>query len=161
LVGGCTFGIEGKIWGVRTKYTEPNKWTAIRPYWTNKAKGTPALTDEEIKKEFTPIAEHVIGVIRDMEHFRMFGKRLNADQAAEYLDDIRNFENEGGMVYSEEKKPMEPYVPEWACRRWGGYEHDWLDCMDCQANYEVYLEENESRVEADATNPPPAHNSSD
>lgn len=72
---------------------------------------------------------------------------------------IQNFENEGGMIYSEEKKPMEPYVPEWACRRWGGYEHDWLDCVDCQVNYEGYLEENINRFEAAANNPPPAHNS--
>jgi hypothetical protein len=58
--------------------------------------------------------------------------------------DIQNFENEGGMVYPEPKdQTMLPYVPPWACQRWGGYEHDWLDCMDCLANYEVYLEEHE------------------
>jgi hypothetical protein len=72
----------------------------------------------------------------------VIGKRLNADEAMEYLEGIKDFENEGGMVYPEPKnKSMLPYVPPWACVRWGGYEHDWLDCMDCQANYEVYLEE--------------------
>jgi hypothetical protein len=58
------------------------------------------------------------------------------------LEDIEDFENEGGMVYRMDK-PCLPFVPPWACPLWGTHEHDWLDCMDCQANYEVYLEENE------------------
>lgn len=29
-------------------------------------------------------------------------------------------------------------IPTWACNRYGGYEHDWLDCFDCQQNYEAY-----------------------
>jgi len=31
-------------------------------------------------------------------------------------------------------------VPEWACPQWGQYEHDWLDCPDCIAAYEAWLE---------------------
>lgn len=32
------------------------------------------------------------------------------------------------------------YVPLWACSRFGGIEHDWLDCPECQERYERYLE---------------------
>lgn len=31
--------------------------------------------------------------------------------------------------------------PPWACSQWGGHEHDWLDCPECLAAYEKYLEE--------------------
>lgn len=33
--------------------------------------------------------------------------------------------------------------PVWACSRWGDYEHDWLDCYECQNRYEEYLAEGE------------------
>jgi hypothetical protein len=32
-------------------------------------------------------------------------------------------------------------IPSWACKQWGNYEHDWLDCPDCLQGYETYLEE--------------------
>jgi hypothetical protein len=32
-------------------------------------------------------------------------------------------------------------IPSWACKRWGGYEHDWLNCPDCIEKYEATLEE--------------------
>jgi hypothetical protein len=32
------------------------------------------------------------------------------------------------------------YVPDWACRRYGDYEHDWLDCPECLATYEAVSE---------------------
>lgn len=35
---------------------------------------------------------------------------------------------------------IEPYIPPWACRQWGQYEHDWLDCPDCCDAYETYNE---------------------
>jgi hypothetical protein len=35
------------------------------------------------------------------------------------------------------------YVPIWACSQWGQYEHDWLDCPECNEAYEKYLEEGE------------------
>lgn len=68
--------------------------------------------------------------------------------------EIENFENEGGMIYPSSSDiaalqmitdiiGMEPYSPPWACPQWGQYEHDWLDCVECQANYEIYLEEHE------------------
>ena len=31
--------------------------------------------------------------------------------------------------------------PSWACNRWGGWEHDWLDCPECVASYEAELEQ--------------------
>lgn len=31
--------------------------------------------------------------------------------------------------------------PCWACDSWGDWEHDWLDCWQCLANYEAWLEE--------------------
>jgi hypothetical protein len=37
-------------------------------------------------------------------------------------------------------------IPSWACKQWGQYEHDWLDCFDCLNGYEVYLEEGENMV---------------
>lgn len=40
-------------------------------------------------------------------------------------------------------------VPAWACSQWGQYEHDWLDCPDCLAAYETYLEAES------VTEPPP------
>lgn len=36
--------------------------------------------------------------------------------------------------------------PSWGCRRWGDYEHDWLDCHECLEAYELYLEEGEEEV---------------
>lgn len=27
-------------------------------------------------------------------------------------------------------------VPPWACRQWGGYGHDWMDCNECVRAYE-------------------------
>jgi hypothetical protein len=30
-------------------------------------------------------------------------------------------------------------TPSWACERWGQYEHDWLDCLDCLANYDIEI----------------------
>lgn len=27
--------------------------------------------------------------------------------------------------------------PSWACRQWGGFEHDWLDCEECVRAYEA------------------------
>ena len=32
-------------------------------------------------------------------------------------------------------------LPPWACRQWGSYEHDWLDCPECLELYEKWLEE--------------------
>lgn len=26
--------------------------------------------------------------------------------------------------------------PKWACKQWGNYEHDWMDCPDCVREYE-------------------------
>lgn len=41
--------------------------------------------------------------------------------------------------------------PDWACRQWGQYEHDWLDCPDCLAAYEHWLEqEHEGQQDAQA-----------
>lgn len=31
--------------------------------------------------------------------------------------------------------------PRWACTRYGGYEHDWLDCPECLANYDAWVNE--------------------
>jgi len=56
---------------------------------------------------------------------------------------IDGWENEGGMIPKEEK-PMLPYIPPWACRRWGDYEHDWIDCVECNKNYEKYVEQHEN-----------------
>ena len=39
------------------------------------------------------------------------------------------------------------YIPPWACKHWGGYEHDWLDCSDCIEEYEKWLE-NPEKYEA-------------
>ena len=36
--------------------------------------------------------------------------------------------------------------PSWGCKRWGDYEHDWLDCHECLEAYELYLEEGEEEV---------------
>lgn len=30
-------------------------------------------------------------------------------------------------------------IPHWACRDWGQYEHDWLDCCECLEGYVKYL----------------------
>lgn len=30
--------------------------------------------------------------------------------------------------------------PEWSCEHYGDYEHDWLDCPECIAGYEAWLE---------------------
>lgn len=38
---------------------------------------------------------------------------------------------------------MEDHVPTWACKQWGQYEHDWLDCPDCLQAYEEYLDESQ------------------
>jgi hypothetical protein len=35
---------------------------------------------------------------------------------------------------------LELYRPEWACPRYGDFEHDWLDCPECLAAYETWLE---------------------
>lgn len=35
---------------------------------------------------------------------------------------------------------LEHPLPSWACKRFGGYEHDWLDCPDC---IDAYEKENE------------------
>jgi hypothetical protein len=31
--------------------------------------------------------------------------------------------------------------PKWACPQWGNHEHDWLDCPECNDEYEKYLEQ--------------------
>ena len=36
---------------------------------------------------------------------------------------------------------MGPNIPHWACRHWGDYEHDWMDCPECLEGYEKYLED--------------------
>jgi len=38
------------------------------------------------------------------------------------------------------KKVEKPQLPPWACLHWGDYEHDWIDCPDCNENYEAWLE---------------------
>lgn len=35
---------------------------------------------------------------------------------------------------------MTGYAPPWACRRYGDWEHDWLDCVECQQEYERFLD---------------------
>lgn len=35
--------------------------------------------------------------------------------------------------------------PSWACIRWGGYGHDWLDCPECLDAYEAEQERQEAR----------------
>jgi len=42
-------------------------------------------------------------------------------------------------------------VPSWACSRWGNWEHDWLDCHECQENYEAYLEKEHEECSTDET----------
>lgn len=32
--------------------------------------------------------------------------------------------------------PPDERPPRWACRQWGGYGHDWLDCDECVRGYE-------------------------
>lgn len=39
------------------------------------------------------------------------------------------------------------YVPHWACRQWGQYEHDWLDCPECLEAYEASLAEDIKQLE--------------
>lgn len=34
-------------------------------------------------------------------------------------------------------------LPPWACVSWGDYEHDWIDCVECNVSYETCLEEGE------------------
>lgn len=29
-------------------------------------------------------------------------------------------------------------APRWACKKYGDYEHDWLDCPECIAGYEAW-----------------------
>ena len=38
---------------------------------------------------------------------------------------------------------MNEYVPVWACRQWGGYEHDWMDCDECVEGYENWIYDQE------------------
>lgn len=38
-------------------------------------------------------------------------------------------------------------MPPWACKQWGQYEHDWLDCPDCIEQYESSLNDPESYEE--------------
>jgi hypothetical protein len=45
------------------------------------------------------------------------------------------------MNSNEASRAIGDYVPPWACSRWGGYGHDWLDCDQCLTAYEEYLEE--------------------
>lgn len=45
-----------------------------------------------------------------------------------------------------------PTPPVWACKNWGGYGHDWLDCSDCLVAYEEWLEgeqDNEEKRSSD------------
>jgi len=35
------------------------------------------------------------------------------------------------------------YIPLWACKNWGNWEHDWLDCPECLEAYEKWNEEKE------------------
>ncbi len=37
-------------------------------------------------------------------------------------------------------------IPSWSCRRWGDYEHDWLDCPECLEAYEKWLDQHELEV---------------
>jgi hypothetical protein len=32
-------------------------------------------------------------------------------------------------------------MPIWACKMYGYYEHDWLDCPECITEYEKWLED--------------------
>lgn len=40
--------------------------------------------------------------------------------------------------------------PEWACNEWGNPEHDWHDCPDCVAAYEIVIEQAQEDAELDA-----------
>ena len=40
---------------------------------------------------------------------------------------------------------MKPFIPPWACPRFGSYGHDWMDCCECQLNYDDYIEEVEEQ----------------
>jgi hypothetical protein len=44
-------------------------------------------------------------------------------------------------------EPDEPQPPSWACKRWGQWEHDWLDCPDCIEAYEAELESDQGPPE--------------
>lgn len=56
------------IWGVRTEYSEPDRWTQIRPYWMiEQPNRSRTLSDEDIRELFPSIAERVISVIYQME----------------------------------------------------------------------------------------------
>lgn len=57
-----------------------------------------------------------------------------------------------------------PYRPEWACKHYGDYEHDWLDCPECLEAYEWYLEMEHDREPplaelpaVEEAKPPPIH----
>jgi hypothetical protein len=45
-------------------------------------------------------------------------------------------------------------TPSWACPQWGHYEHDWLDCPDCLAAYERFMEESASPPDSSGDPPP-------
>jgi len=37
-------------------------------------------------------------------------------------------------------KDFKDFKPHWACKEYGNYEHDWMDCPDCVDGYEKQQE---------------------
>ena len=57
--------------------------------------------------------------------------------ATHFHEDYGNVCASCAAHWSERFDTRHEQPPPWACRQWGGYGHDWLDCDECVRAYEA------------------------